>query len=310
MITVAGFNTAIDRRIRVEALLPGTVQRATAVEALPGGKGLHVAQTVAALGESVELVGLVDAAHRERLEQHMHERGVGFHGVAFQGPLRNCIAVHDRDGAVTEILDPGPPTTPAEREALLHGVRERLARSRLLVLSGSLPRGFDAGTYADLARQAADARVPCLVDTSGEALRRAADAAPYLLKPNRDEAAELAGRALATVADAAAVAHALHARGVARPVLTLGADGAVGFDGSETWHAHVPPTRSVNAVGSGDCLLAGLAVALLRGAPLQEALRLGVACGAANAMDEETGFVRSGQVEAVLGQVRMRRVPA
>jgi fructose-1-phosphate kinase PfkB-like protein len=37
-------------------------------------------------------------------------------------------------------------------------------------------------------------------------------------------------------------------------------------------------------------------------------LRLGVACGAANAQGEETGFVERRAVEALLSQVRMHRL--
>jgi len=61
MITVAGFNTALDKLVDVDALRPGAMQRASAVRVSFGGKGLHVAQTIAALGERVRLVGLVDA---------------------------------------------------------------------------------------------------------------------------------------------------------------------------------------------------------------------------------------------------------
>jgi len=89
-------------------------------------------------------------------------------------------------------------------------------------------------------------------------------------------------------------------------VLSLGALGAVAMDESGVWHAAVELEQVRNAVGSGDCFLAGMAVAIKRDEPLQEALRLAVACGAANAMDVETGYVRPDQVEALLGLVRVR----
>ena len=308
MITVAGFNTAIDHLFTVDALVPGTVQRAAQAEPYPGGKGLHVAQTAAALGERVQLVGLVDAAHRNLVARRMAGRGVLFHGIEIEQPLRSCIAVRERDGRVTEILGPGPEITLAEREELLRAWWRCAEESTLLVLSGSLPRGFDADVYAWMVRHAAGR--PCLVDASGDALRHAAGSGAFLLKPNRDEAAELAGRPVRTPQDAAAVARALHAQGIVLPVVTLGAEGAVGFDGRDAWHASVALERSVNAVGSGDCLLAGLAVALKRGEPLAQALRLGVACGGANAMDEETGYVRRERVDALLGEVSLHRLDA
>jgi tagatose 6-phosphate kinase len=209
---------------------------------------------------------------------------------------------------MTEVLDPGPLLSRATREQLLHTLGRALDAGQSLVLSGSLPRGFEADTYARLVHQAGSSGMPSLVDASGEALRLVAEAGPYAIKPNRDEATQLAGQPVETLAQAQALARDLHARGVARPVVTLGAQGALGFDGEACWHASLVLTHCENAVGSGDCFLAGLAVAQQRGLPFDEALRLAVACGAANAMHEETGFVRRADVEALQRQVRLARI--
>lgn len=306
MITVAGFNTAIDHLMRVDELHLGEVNRAVQEQVLPGGKGLHVAQTVAALGEPVQLIGLVDAAHRNLIARRMSERGVLFHGVEIDAPLRHCIALQDAGGQITEVLGQGPRLGERDGAALHRAFRLALADSELVVLSGSLPRGLAVDTYAELAQQVSAAGKRCLVDASGEVLRKAVAAQPFLLKPNRDEAEALFGRSLGDLDAAVAALRGLHARGVAMPVLSLGAQGALGMDDSGAWHAAVELDQVRNTVGSGDCFLAGMAVAVRRGEPLREALRLAVACGAANAMDVETGYVRPDQVEALLGRVRVR----
>lgn len=306
MITVAGFNTAIDHLMRVDTLQLGEVNRTVNEQVLPGGKGLHVAQTIAALGEPVQLIGLIDAAHRNLTTRRMGERGVLFHGVEIDAPLRHCIALQDADGQITEVLGQGPQLGERDRAALIRAFRLALAESELVILSGSLPRGLVADTYAELTQQVRAAGKRCLVDASGEVLRRTVSARPFLLKPNRDEAEALFGSSIGDLAAAVAALRELAARGVAMPVLSLGALGAVGMDDSGVWHAAVELEQVRNTVGSGDCFLAGMAVAIKRGEPLPEALRLAVACGAANAMDVETGYVRPDQVEALLGQVRVR----
>ena len=306
MITVAGFNTAIDRLVQLDALVPGQVHRARAEQVYPGGKGVHVAQTVAALGERVQLVGLVDAPHRNLVSRRMSERGVLFHGVEVAGELRHCMALREDDGKITEILGQGPQLSRAECDGLLRDFQRGVDESELVVLSGSLPLGFAADTYARLVQQVHVAGKRCLVDASGEALRQAVPARPFLVKPNRDEAEVLLGRGVGDLDAAVAALRELAARGVAMPVLSLGALGAVGMDDGGTWHATVELEQVRNAVGSGDCFLAGMAVAIKRGEPLREALRLAVACGAANAMEVETGYVRPDRVEALFGQVRVR----
>ena len=306
MITVVGINTAIDHLMRVDTLHLGEVNRTVHEQVLPGGKGLHVAQTIAALGEPVQLIGLIDAAHRNLTARRMSERGVLFHGVEIDAPLRHCIALQDADGRITEVLGQGPQLGERDRAALQRAFRLALAESELVILSGSLPRGLPVDTYAELAQQVHAAGKRCLIDASGEVLRQAVAAQPFLLKPNRDEAEALFGRSVGDLDAAVTALRELAARGVAMPVLSLGAQGALGMDDSGVWHAAVELEQVRNTVGSGDCFLAGMAVAIRRREPLCEALRLAVACGAANAMDVETGYVRPDQVEALLGRVRVR----
>jgi 1-phosphofructokinase family hexose kinase len=308
VITVIGFNTAIDRFIRLDALRPGEVSRALDEQAYPGGKGLHVAQTIAALGERVQLVGLVDAAHRNMIGRQMCERGVLFHGIEIADSLRTCIALQDAGGQITEILGQGPLLDGAQQEALLRAFRRGVDDSDLVVLSGSLPRGFPSTTYAELATYVRDAGKRCLVDAGGELLQHAVRARPYLVKPNRDEITELLGRPVGDLTAAAEAVRELHTRGIAMPVVTMGALGAVAADANGVWHAAVELTQVRNTVGSGDCLLAGMTVGMTRNMQLEEALRLGVACGAANAQGQETGFVERRAVEALLSRVRVHRL--
>ena len=310
MITVGGFNTAIDRLLTLDALQPGTVQRASAVQSYPGGKGVHVAQTIAALGEPVQLVGLIDAPHRNFVTRRMIERGVLFRGVEIGDGLRQCLALRERDGRMTEVLDPGPLLNNATRDQLVRTLERAIDNSEALVLTGSLPRGFDSDTYARIVRHASSNGMTCLVDASGDALRHVIDSGPYMVKPNRDEASQLAGHAVETPAQVETLLRDLHARGIARPLVTLGEQGAFGFDGESLWHASLLVERSANAVGSGDCFLAGMAVAHRRGLAFGESLRLAVACGAANAMGEETGFVERSVVQALLADVRVQRIAA
>lgn len=306
MIAVAGFNTAIDHLMQVATLAVGAVNRASGEQVLPGGKGLHVAQTIAVLGEPVQLVGLIDAAHRNLTARRMSERGVLFHGVEIDVPLRHCIALQDGAGRITEVLGQGPQLGVRDREALSRAFRLALDDSDLVVMSGSLPRGLPADTYAAMARQAHEAGRRCLVDASGAVLRHAIGAHPLLVKPNRDEAAAWFGRPIDDLDAAAAAVRALAAAGVAMPVLSLGDHGALGMADGRLWHATVALETVRNTVGSGDCFMAGMAVALARGQALPDALRLAVACGAANAMEVETGYVRPDQVEHLVGRVRVQ----
>jgi 1-phosphofructokinase family hexose kinase len=305
VITVGGFNTSVDKSMSTDDLAPGAVNRVREVRASPGGKGLHVALAVAALGEPVCLVGLIDAAHRRLFADELAAQGVHFDGVESAGGVRTCLAIHDRDGRVTEILEPGPETDAATRETLRARFLARASRSPVAVLSGSAPRGFADSLYGELVESLAASSTQVLVDASGGLLASAVPARPFLIKPNRDEAEALSGSAIEGPAAAVKVARALLGRGPSMVILSLGDAGAVAVTASQAAHALVRVDRVVNAVGSGDCLLGGVAVARARGATFEETLRLGVACGAANAIGRETGRLEKADVDRLLPQVEL-----
>lgn len=89
-----------------------------------------------------------------------------------------------------------------------------------------------------------------------------------ILTPNETEAQMLSGEA-----DAEAAARALSARSDAPVVITLGAEGALLYDGEAFERLPALPVEPVDTTGAGDALNGVLAAELSRGADLREALR-------------------------------------
>jgi 1-phosphofructokinase len=181
-----------------------------------------------------------------------------------------------------------------------------------VVLSGSLPPATPLDWYADLVRSLRDTGARVAVDTSEAALLAllgaGPDAAPYLLKPNSEELAQVAGvpeqDVLADPEVALAAVRTLHDRGVAEVLLTLGADGALlsTADGG-LWSA-IPPRIAVRStVGAGDCSLAGYLLADVAGAGPADRLRTAVAYGAASAALPGSAVPTPDQVDTTAVQV-------
>jgi tagatose 6-phosphate kinase len=310
MIAVAGFNSALDTIAETCAIRAGEVIRLSSVTAYPGGKGVHVAQTCGALGEAVRLVGLIDDGHHAMFERVLGERGVTFRGVKMAAPgrLRNCYAIRDANGQITELLESSPPIesdiiTQLERTFLI-----ACEGAGVAVVSGSLPSGTPASLYARLIARLHN-RVPhVILDTSGPALEEALASGPAVVKPNRDEAARLVGRELSTMDDAMGAVREIARRGSRAAIVSLGAEGAaVDWDGRLA-RIDVPAQVAIDgagAVGSGDCFVGGLAVAVARAEPVDDALRLAAACGAANVLTREPGWCRLADAERLIREVQI-----
>jgi tagatose 6-phosphate kinase len=301
VITVGGFNTSVDKTMEMAELRGGAVNRASSVHAYAGGKGLHVARAVGVLGERATLVGVIDRAHRAFFEDALDAVGVAFQGIEVDC-VRTCLTIREERGPrVTEVLEPGPVVDDGVARAVCDAFLAGARGSDVAVLSGSVPRGFGEDTYARLLGALPGTR--CFVDASGDLLRTAADARPFLVKPNREELEVLVSGRIDGVVAAAQSARGLCARGIEVVVVSLGAKGAVLASGGRVCHAVAPARPPANTVGSGDCLLAGIAVGFARGLAIDEVLRLGVACGTANTMSVEHGYVKREHVDEVLPQV-------
>jgi sugar/nucleoside kinase (ribokinase family) len=70
------------------------------------------------------------------------------------------------------------------------------------------------------------------------------------------------------------------ATGRTRVVAKLGAAGAMALEGNNLVHVPAYPVQAVDTTGAGDSFNAGFLHRWLQGAPLEDCLRLGAACGA------------------------------
>jgi ribokinase len=92
--------------------------------------------------------------------------------------------------------------------------------------------------------------------------------------PNASELEELSGEALLNPEDMRRAGRRLLARGPARVVVTLGADGALLLAESHEQHYPAERVEAVDPTGAGDAFLGSLAVFLAQGQPLVDAVRL------------------------------------
>jgi tagatose 6-phosphate kinase len=258
------------------------------VHARPGGKGLNVARTLRALGVDVLVVGLAGGITGAGVEAALAELGIPAAFTRIAGETRRTFTVVDGGGVAASFHEPGPGVGAAEFAEFRVRYERVLAGSAAVVLSGSLPPGRPADTYATLIETATAAGVPAVLDTHGEALLRGAAAGPAIVKPNLAELEALAGRRLSTAqgADRAAVAAAataLRSAGAQAVVASLGPDGLLATTSAGDWQARPSAVVAGNATGAGDAVAAALAHGLVLGRPWGERLRHAAALGAATA---------------------------
>jgi fructose-1-phosphate kinase PfkB-like protein len=186
---------------------------------------------------------------------------------------------------VTELVEEAGPLSSVEVSSVVARFDRELGRATLVVLTGTVPPGCGDDFYARLIRRC---DVPVLVDTHGTQLLHAIRARPFAVKINRDEAAALP---------------TLRKDSVEWLIVSDGARGVTARHAGGEFRIHPPRVKAMNTIGSGDAMLAGIAAAVAGGKSMPDAIRLGVTCGAANALTREPGQVRRADVRRLLRMV-------
>lgn len=270
----------------------------------PGGGGINVAHVAQVLGAPATAVFPAGGPAGEVVHNMMAAEGLALHRVRIGGSTRESFTVNEQStGRQYRFVLPGPQLTVAEQTECLLQLRRAAAGAQIVVASGSLPPGVPDDFYQQVSDICAELGVTYLLDTSGGGLRRAGSGV-FLLKPSVRELRECVDRALATEGEQVAAAQDIIARGTARHILvSVGARGAllVSADGAQRFAA-VPVPPGGSGVGAGDAMVAGVAVGLIRGWPLERAVRLGVAAGSATLLTPGTAPCTRADTERLFGQ--------
>ena len=340
MIITVTFNPSLDEWVYLPQLRLGELNRATQFARYPGGKGINVSRVVHELGGKTLAVALAGDSDGTILSHLLTHHRLPHRFIEVAGSTRNNYHIHTNvPNALTQINCPGPRVSAQSLGDVERLLSQSRRRTSCVVLSGSLPPGLPTRTYQRLIARLNRLGVPTVLDTSGPALRQGLTAHPWLTKPNRAEAEALLGKRLRRLSDVANAAKQLVApppvsspkatlgkaddgpsgqatggggvgRGPQLAIVSLGPDGAVlaAQAHDEVLWGKPPRVPVESAVGAGDSLIAGFVVGWLRTHSLHEALRLGIACGAACAMTPGTELCHRADVERLKRLVRIRAI--
>jgi len=302
-------NTAVDKTYTVENFTIDRVHRPSEWRIVAGGKGINVARVYKELGGEAISTGFVGGHNGDFILESLRAEGLKADFVRTKGESRVCIAILDPvNRTQTELNEIGPEISSDEYERLKLKFESLVPGTEFVVLSGSTPPGVPDTIYREMIEIARRYNVPCLLDGNNAPLREGLKALPSIAKPNIHELSAIVGRQLGTIEEVAEAANEFVSQGIDIMVVTLGRDGALAATKEATWRAKSPEIKFVSAVGSGDALAAAVVYALGNGRSLEEALRLGTAAGAANAMTYGAGFCSKEDIYRLAEQVEMERI--
>jgi len=249
-----------------------------------GGKGANQAVEAARLGAETIMLGKVGADERgDFLIRSMQESGVITDYVIVDKEMptgTDCVHI-DRNGNNAIIVAPmaNEHIRPAEIDAMADVIRSAdVFISQLQVNEDAIEAALticrDAGVKTVL-NPAPARKMP-------DSFFALAD----YMTPNETECEFFTGlyqKDMEPEAWRQAAAKRFHEMGAKRLVITLGANGALYSDGSESVVVPPYPVKAVDTTAAGDAFNAGFAIKIAQGEDIKTALRYGNAAGALTA---------------------------
>ena len=309
MILTVTPNAAIDKTYTVEHFGLDRVHRPSASRTVAGGKGINVVRVLRELGQEGIATGFIGGRTGDAIIDRLNDEGMQHDFLHVQDESRLCIAIMDpTTGTQTEINENGPQITTDEINLMMDKITRLIVGKEYIVLCGSCPPGVPFSFYGDIIGIAKKAGVKTVLDTSGNHLREAIKAGPYMIKPNITELGQLADRELFTLEEISTAAKSLKQYGVEITAVTMGRSGAMVTDGFQAWQAVPPEIEFASAVGSGDSFVAAFLDSLICNEHIANALVAGTAAGAANATTYGAGFCSKDSIMEIRQGVTLTRI--
>jgi 1-phosphofructokinase len=297
MIVTVTLNPAVDKMYWVEDLrMSDTTKeefltRATRSTTSAGGKGVNVSVFLSRLGMESIAMGFVGGHTGHVVVRDLRDEGVTTNFVWTHGETRVNVTLlsKGREHSPNLINEPGQTVLKEEVDRLLRRFRSVLHRATWVVLAGSLPPGVDPDIYREMALMANAAGAKVILSTGGEALSRALEAHPYIVKPDTREHLTLDGRPLTSVDAIVEAGKHVISRGAEIVIISHDVTGDIAVTRDDVWEikASVSTSDFKNLVGADDVFLAGILYKLAQGVAVGDALRFGLAAGVASAECED-----------------------
>ena len=314
ILTVGSLN--MDQVVQLDRLpvMGETLLGAGSLRLVPGGKGANQAVAMARLGAAVTMAGRVG---RDPFGTHLLQ------SLQTDGVDTSLIVVdeHEASGVAFIFLSPqgdnaivvasGANMRVGADVAQMQQINAALAQVDALVLQLETP----LETVKTLIIAGHQAGVPVVLNLApAQALPLDILRQLEVLIVNETEACLLLDTlangqqppaAITNLSEASSMAMNLHSRGIAKVIITLGAQGAILAYSGNTVHVPPPSVRVVDTTAAGDCFAGAFTVALTEGQEISHALRFAVYASALKVtkFGAQSGLPTRAEVEALLRSI-------
>lgn len=297
MIYTVTFNPSLDYIVSIRNFEEGSVNRASDEMILPGGKGINVSIVLNNLGMESHLLGFIAGFTGKEIERMVSDDGCISEFIKVDNGFSR-INVKMRSEKESEINGIGPAISNSEMTQLLDKL-DKLKEGDVLVLAGSIPASIPDTIYYDIMKMLSDRKIMIVVDATKDLLLNVLPLHPFLIKPNKQELAEMMNLDNLSKEDIVKNAFELQKRGARNVLVSMAGEGAILVtEDGDVYSSAAHKGNVVNSVGAGDSMVAGFIYGYLKNKDYKDAFETGLCAGSASAFSEN--LATKEQVEELL----------
>ena len=241
---------------------------------VPGGKGANQAYAIGRLGGQVSMIGAVGQDESGQiLKKNLDSVGVNTDCVMELSDVStgNAVITVDQEAENSIIVLQG--ANAELTTAHIDAFKEMISEADVVLMQLEIPVEvveYTAKMASEMGKTVILDPAPAVPDLP-ETLLKYID----VIKPNETELSVLSGMPVTNLEEAAAAAKKLLKKGVAKVIVTMGADGSLLVTEDEIRHFPSEKVKAIDTTAAGDSFIAAFVVAITGGKSCEEAIVYG-----------------------------------
>jgi len=294
MITTVTLNPALDITMELNQLVSNQYNSVKKVSRIPGGKGINISKAITAFGLDTMSLGFLGGHAGHFIAEQLREVGITTNFWHIEEETRtNVIIIEQNQKIHTLLSDPGPRISQRDLDRFMSIFSRVMAQSRIVALSGSVPKDVPDDIYYQLIELAHQKNVQTILDASGIYFEKALEAKPLLAKPDlRASGNRVFNKPVDSQENAIKIAHEIVNRGIQIAVISYQDTKDIIATSDKVWLAETINKQIVNIIGTAEAIIAGFAIKLMeeKKEDMSDIIKFAMACGLASASTDEEEF--------------------
>jgi 1-phosphofructokinase family hexose kinase len=309
MITTVTLNPAIDITMELSHFVANEYNPVEKVYRIPGGKGINISKAIRVFDIDTMALGFLGGHAGHFVAEQLREYGITTNFWHIEEETRTNVIVIEQDKKTHTLLsDLGPKITEHDLQRFIAIFSRVMAQSKIVAISGSLPKDVPSDIYRQLIEIAHEKNVRTILDAPDVSFEKGLEAKPFLAKPDlRASKNRIFNKQVDSQETAINIAHEIVNRGVQIAVISYQDTKDIIATSDKIWLAESVNQQAVNIVGTAEAVIAGFAIKLVRekSEDMEDIIKFAMACGLASALTDEEEFHTKEDVKKCLSFIKV-----